>query len=329
MSLIPSIQEALRKKLKGELLFNESLARYTTIKIGGLADALLFPADLDDLTQAIALCRALDLPYFVMGNGSNLLIRDGGVRGLVIRLQKTLNQFRALEEKDGKMFFEIDAGYSLPKFVEYSKQNGLSGIESLYGVPGTLGGAVMMNAGTREGEISSVIESVTVLDAQGHLKTYPKKRLAFEYRALKIPRAEIILKAQLGLLKSESSVVAEKIEFFQKRRHDTQPLDQANLGSVFKNPPKKYAAELIEELGLKGVRVGGARISTKHSNWIVNEGQAKARDVLALIGLVKDKVKEITGIKLETEVKIVGEDPKPIYDPRPVQQSFELVAGLS
>ena len=165
-----------------------------------------------------------------------------------------------------------------------------------------------MNAGTREGEIGERIENLTVMDSLGNLKNYEKGNLRYEYRSLKIPRSEIALQVKLKLDRSTPEKVIEKISFFQKRRHETQPLAEPSMASVFKNPPKKFAAELIEELGLKGVRIGGARISEKHSNWIVNEGGATAKDVLSLIGLVKDKVKEQAGIRLETEVKIVGEE---------------------
>jgi UDP-N-acetylmuramate dehydrogenase len=308
MSFRASIRDSFRKELKGELVFDEPLARYTTVKIGGRADGLFYPADPEDLSRALKLCRAHEVPYFVLGNGSNLLVRDGGIRGLVIRLNRCLNNFKVEGKVEDDILLVAEAGVQLPKLVEFSRQNGLSGLESLYGIPGTLGGALVMNAGTREGEIGPRVVDLTVMEASGEIKTYSEKRLDFEYRALRIPRSEVVLRVTLRLPPAEPEKVGEKIGFFQKRRHETQPLDQPNMGSVFKNPPKRFAAQLIEELGLKGVRVGGARISEKHSNWIVNEGGATARDVIALIGLVKDKVKESAGIRLETEVKIVGED---------------------
>ena len=306
--LLKSIKEKLRSELKGELLFDEPLSKYTTVKIGGPAEALFYPLDLEDLARAVRFCKGQDLAYCVIGNGSNLLVRDGGIRGLVIKLNRCLNQFQVEKEEGGAVFLGVDSGYSLPKLVEYAKQQGLSGIESLFGVPGTVGGAILMNAGTREGEIGDSIEELTVMESSGLQKIYPKGRLNFEYRDLKIPRSEIALRVRLRLKKMKPEKVAEKVEFFQKRRHETQPLDQPNMGSVFKNPPKHFAAQMIEELGLKGVRVGGARLSEKHSNWIVNEGGATAKDVLALIGLIRDKVKESMGLRLETEVKVVGED---------------------
>jgi UDP-N-acetylmuramate dehydrogenase len=306
--LLKSIKEKIRSELKGELLFDEPLSKYTTVKIGGPADVFFYPLDLEDLARAVRFCKTQDLPYCLIGNGSNLLVRDGGVRGLVIKLNRCLNQFQVEKEEGGGIILNVDAGYSLPKLVEYCKQQGLSGIESLFGVPGTVGGAIIMNAGTREGEIGESIEELTVMESSGQLKTYPKARLHFEYRDLKIPRTEIAIRIRIRLKIVKPEKVAEKVEFFQKRRHETQPLDQPNMGSVFKNPPKRFAAQMIEELGLKGVRVGGARLSEKHSNWIVNEGGATSKDVLALIGLIRDKVKEATGIRLETEVKVVGED---------------------
>ncbi|MBF0492974.1 MAG: UDP-N-acetylmuramate dehydrogenase [Deltaproteobacteria bacterium] len=307
--LSPKQQEKLRSLLKGELLFEEPLAKYTSLKIGGPAQILFYPTDLEDLSKALQWCKTSDCPYFILGSGSNLLVRDGGIRAMVCKLSRALNQLTVQEnEKSEDVFIEVEAGYSLAKLVELSRQKGWTGIESLFGIPGTLGGALVMNAGTREGEIGTRVEEVSVMNSDGEVRKIPAKRLHFEYRFLKLNRGEILIKAKLRLKKVDASEVAERIQFFQKRRFETQPLDQANVGSIFKNPPKKFAAQLIEELGLKGVRVGGARISEKHSNWIINEGGATAQDVLALIGLVKDKVKETAEIKLEVEVKVVGEE---------------------
>ncbi len=308
MSLSLKLKNELRKTIQGDLLFDEPLARYTSIKVGGPADVLFYPASLEEIPKALGFCKARSLSCWVLGNGSNLLIRDGGIRGMVLRLNRLLQQFEILEEKEGEVFLKAESGLSLAKLVEFSRSQGLSGMESLYGIPGSVGGAVIMNAGTREGEIGALIETLTVMNAAGEIKEYPKKKLHFEYRDLEIPRSEIILSTVLKLQKSTPEKVSQKIEFFQKRRRDTQPLDQPNMGSVFKNPPKKFAAQLIEELGLKGVRVGQARISEKHSNWIVNEGGATAKDIVVLMGLVRDKVREAAGVRLEIEVKIVGED---------------------
>lgn len=297
----------LRPLVKGEWMENEPLARYTTVKVGGPADVLFFPASVQDLMMAIQFCKKNQAPYFILGNGSNLLVRDGGIRGLVVKLHRCLNSFKIEKEEGDEVWIRAEAGLATPKLVEYCRQQGYSGIESLYGIPGSIGGAIVMNAGTREGEVGEVVEELVVLDSSGETKSYPKKKLHFEYRDLDIPRSEIILHVLLKLKKSNSEEVSNKLSFFQKRRHETQPLDQANMGSVFKNPPKKFAAQIIEELGLKGVRVGGARLSDKHSNWIVNEGGATAKDILALIGLIKDKVREALDIKLETEVKVVGD----------------------
>ncbi len=297
----------LRPLVKGEWMENEALARYTTVKVGGPADVLFFPASVEDLSKALQFCKQQEVPFFILGNGSNILVRDGGVRGLVLRLHRCLNTFKLEKEEGDEVWIRAEAGLATPKLVEYCRQQGYSGIESLYGIPGSIGGAIIMNAGTREGEVGQAVEELVVLEANGETKTYPKKKLHFEYRDLKIPRSEVIVNVCLKLKKVSPEEVSNKLSFFQKRRHETQPLDQPNMGSVFKNPPKKFAAQLIEELGLKGVRVGGARLSEKHSNWIVNEGGATSKDILALIGLIKDKVRELADVKLETEVKVVGE----------------------
>lgn len=301
-------EKLLAPLVRGELRLQEPLKRYTSMQIGGPADAYVLPADIEDLKNILSFAEAHQVPWMILGLGSNVLIRDGGIRGIVLRLHKNFGRFQIVDETAETVVLEAEAGVPLPKLVEWTKQQGYSGLEHLYGIPASVGGALWMNAGTRHGEIQEAVCNLSVLTLEGERVTYPRAKLKFEYRHLKLPARGVILQGQFLLKKAKVEEVQEKIAGYQKYRHETQPLDSPSVGSVFKNPPKAFAAQIINELGLKGVRVGGARISEKHANWIINEGGATARDVLVLIGLIKDKVKEETDLKLELEVKVVGED---------------------
>lgn len=301
-------QDRLRALARGELRLEEPLKRHTTLQIGGPADALVYPVDLDDLRSIVEFANAQRVPWTILGWGSNVLVKDGGIRGIVLRLQKTFNRFEILDETESEVLVEAESGVPLPKLVEAGKQNGWKGVETLYGIPGSIGGTLKMNAGTRAGEIKEFVEDITVLRPDGTVHSYPKKKIKFEYRSANLPSKEIVIAGKFRFQKGDPAAVQEAVATYQKKRHDSQPLEFPNVGSIFKNPEKAFAAQIIEELGLKGVRVGGARISHKHSNFIVNENEASARDVLVLIGLIRDKVKEELDLKLELEVKVIGED---------------------
>jgi len=305
---LPGWEQELRSLARSEVRLHEPLKRYTSIQIGGPADAWVLPADLDDLKNILNFAYEKQVPWTVLGLGSNVLIRDGGIRGMVLRLQKILNRFEVIDETEAGVLIEAEAGVPLPKIVEMARQKGWVGMENLYGIPGSVGGVLWMNAGTRDGEIKDHVVEVQVLKPDGTTFIYPKKRLKFEYRALRMPSKELILSAKFFLKKGDSAEVQAKVASYQKRRQESQPLEFPNMGSVFKNPEKGFAAQMIEELGLKGVRVGGARISPKHANFIINEGKASARDVLVLVGLIKDKVREELDVRLELEAKVLGDD---------------------
>ena len=301
-------KEAFMSQLRGEVRVGEPMKNHTSIKIGGKADLLIIPEDLADLKTALGLIKAYQVSWMVVGLGSNLLVRDGGIRGVVFKLTRALNYFELVEETSEAMWVKVGAGFPLPKVVEFAKNKGLKGLEYLYGIPGNMGGSLKMNAGTTKGEIKNIVDTITFLSEEGECFTQRADQLKFEYRHLKTPPHALILEAKLRLMKGDVSEITERLGDYRKYRHETQPLDSPNCGSVFKNPPKQHAARLIEEAGLKDVRGGGARISPKHGNFIVNEGNATASDVLALIALIKDKVREIFDVKLELEVKIVGEE---------------------
>lgn len=300
--------EKLPEVISGELKLAEPLKRYTSIQIGGPAEALVFPQDEKDLSHVLAFAKEHRVPWWVLGRGSNVLVRDGGVPGITIQLADHFQSFEILEENENEICLEVGAGYPLPKLVEQGRKAGWQGVVPLYGVPASVGGALWMNAGNRQGEIKDVVEAIKVVKSDGELAEYPAKRLQFSYRHMKMPDAGVVVAVRFRFTKGDTQALQQDFSTYQKKRKDTQPLDYPNLGSVFKNPEKGFAAQIIEELGLKGVRVGGARLSEKHANFIINEREATALDVLAMMGLIKDKVWEECQIKLELEAKIIGVD---------------------
>ncbi len=292
----------------GKVFFDEPLSRHTSIRIGGPADAFVYPRTVEELAAVVAWGKKEKTPVFVLGAGSNLLVREKGIRGVVVNLSQGFSKI----EVEGENRIYAEAGVGLPRLVDFSAEEGLSGLEVVSGIPGNVGGGLVMNAGTRDGDISQSVVSVTFLDKDGRIQTWPKEKIRYAYRESHFPRGAIVLSARFELTRMASELVRGKIQKYRAYRLETQPLNVPNLGSVFKNYEEKkkkiFAAEAIESAGLKNVRVGGARISPKHANWIVNEGGATSKDVLALIGLAKDKVKEKFGVALEMEVRVVGEE---------------------
>lgn len=281
----------------------EPLSRHTSFGIGGPAD---YYADVTTLVELKALRQVVtchQVPTFFLGAGSNLLVSDLGIRGLVLHLQ---GDFRKVDF-DGPRA-HVAAGVWMPTLVKQAAERGLGGIESLIGIPGTIGGGLVMNAGTREGVLGDVVETVEVLDGQGNLEKYSRDALGFGYRHSKA-QGWWIVGATLLLRPEERSSIISKVEALLQYRARTQPLATSNCGSVFKNPPNEAAARLIEQAGLKGFALGGARVSDRHANFIVNEKEATAADVRALIHVIQKRVKEKFAIDLEPEVKLVGDWP--------------------
>jgi len=290
----------IREIFKGRVLLNERLAPYTTFRIGGEADYFLAPAGAGDLLNIIKYLNSKSVPYYIMGNGSNVLISDEGIKGAVINLE---DGFSYLRHENGLII--TGAGAKIAKFVDFCIQNGYAGVEMLAGIPATVGGALVMNAGAYGGEISDYIENVTVVKNE-ELITLKKEECGFSYRNsnLKITIVgEAVFKLPAGKPEEVSRVRKELL----LKRNAAQPVEIPNAGCIFKNPAGSFAAKLIEDCGLKGVSSGGAMVSTKHSNFIVNyNNKATAHDVIELIRIVRKKVLEQTGIQLELEVKPVG-----------------------
>ena len=313
----------ITQMVSGRVLFDEPLSKYSTLRIGGPADCMVFVQTIEDLKAVLQFADAEKVPVFILGGGSNLLIRDGGIRGFTLCLREGFQEVQPIsepivaddtlapEQKDQARYFRVQSGASTPRLVRAMANQGLGGLEGLSGVLGTVGGAVMGNAGTRHGEIAEAIVSMTAINRHGTVKTFKRQDLKFSYRNLDMDKSWIMVEAEIRLLQKTKEEIMEKVKSILDYRHKTQPLNLPNCGSVFKNPPKtkssESAGELIERSGLKGVRLRGAQVSELHGNWIVNLGDATAHDVIELITLIKDKVNEKTGIELETEIKMIGD----------------------
>ncbi len=283
-------------------LRDEPLARHTSFKIGGPADAFVTAKNLGQAAASLRIARAAGVPVFFLGWGSNLLVRDGGVRGLTLTLGGDFEKIEFLEQT----FVRAGAAVRVPQLVVSCAQSGLSGLEPIVGVPGALGGALVMNAGTREGEIGPFVEEVETLDHAGHVSVINRSLLHFGYRSSNLGTA-LVLSALLRLKRGVKADIMAAVARQQQKRLKTQPIHTFNVGSTFKNPPGRFAAQMIELSGLKGYALGGARVSAMHANFIENFAGATASDVLALVDLISERVRAVSGVKLELEMRIVGE----------------------
>jgi UDP-N-acetylmuramate dehydrogenase len=286
------------------IMFDCPMDQYTTFRVGGKAEAVCFPGELNLLRQTISYLHNEDIPYLVIGKGSNLLVKDEGIEGVVIILGGKLAAVAGLGVKDN--ILSAGGGLSIAKLLSYCVTEGLAGLEFLAGIPGTVGGAVFMNAGAFGKEIGSTVHEIHVVTGKGEDVVMAGSRLNFSYRKSSLPKGTVIHEVNFKLNKDHKDDVNGRVADYLQKRKKSQPLDLPSGGSVFRNPPDEYAGRLIEEAGLKGTRVGGAMISPKHANFIVNTGGAKAEDIIALMNLARDKVREETGINLETEIKVVG-----------------------
>ena len=293
--------EATLRGVCPALRLNEPMARHTSLAIGGPADYYVEISGEDELARVRRAVEAEKIPVFFVGAGSNLLVADRGIRALVIHLQ---GDFRRIAF-DGET---VSAGAAawMPTLAKQAADQGLSGVESLIGVPGTVGGGLVMNAGTREGVLGDVTQSIDTLDAKGERVVLKRDDADFKYRHSRL-EGLWVTGAALRLKKSDRQTVATRIETLLQYRTRTQPLATSNCGSVFKNPPNGSAAQLIDQTGLKGYAVGGAQISERHANFIINRGRATARDVRNLIEHIQKRVLESAGVTLEPEVKMVGD----------------------
>lgn len=282
-----------------------SMARYTTFRVGGPADVLVNITDTKEIATALRAARNAGVPATIIGNGSNLLVRDGGIRGLVIRIAGDCADIR----RDGDMVY-AKAGISMSAAAQFALAEGLSGLAEIAGIPGTLGGGVIMNAGAYGGELSQVVtrvDAVTIPD--GKVVTFEGPDLGFSYRHSAMMEAGVIVTdVTMQLTPGDPAAIRARMEELAKARRDKQPLNFPSAGSTFKRPVGLFAAKLIDDCGLRGLRVGDAQVSEKHAGFVINLGKATAKDILALIDQVRTRVMEKEGVMLEPEVRILGED---------------------
>ncbi len=297
--------------IRGEVKLNEPLSRHTSFRIGGPADILAYPVDRNDLVALLREAKKRNLSCFVLGGGTNLLVRDGGFRGVVISVQR-MNAIRIEREYHavGGTFITVyvEAGVVLSRLLLFAAEEGLTGLEFAVGIPGTIGGALCMNAGTAGGEIGDIVDSVTMVSPEGEVITRGREQMEFGYRTARVPAGHVIVDAKVVLRRGDRTKIMAQVKELMETRKQRQPWGQPSAGSVFKNPQDESAGKLIESAGLKGKTVGGAQVSDKHANFIVNTGNARAADVLALMEIVKKAVLEHRGVRLEPEIKIIGED---------------------
>ena len=286
--------------IRGEVVFDAPLAALTSLGIGGPADALVSPEDVHDVCLIVRQAQTVRIPIMVLG-GTNLLVQDGGIRGIVL----SLANLAAIEKEDARLVF-AEAGARMPVLLGFAVHHGLSGLEWAAGIPGTVGGAVVMNAGTKLGEMQDCLDAIQMVDLEGRLVTHAAASVGFAYRSVSLPEG-VVVGAWLRLTPASRETIDSRTKSYLQYRKQSQPLSQPNAGSVFKNPQGTTAGQLIEEAGLKGYRVGDAQVSTKHANFIVNLGRARSADVLRLIETIQQEVSRQSGIMLELEWKVVGE----------------------
>lgn len=287
-----------------QFLVNEPMSRHTTFRIGGPADYLFFPSSADEVAAIFSLSDQYHLPLTILGNGSNVLVLDKGIRGVVVKFNSPFSSIR----QEGNTII-AGAGAILGAVAQYAAKQGLSGLEFAVGIPGSLGGAIFMNAGAYDGEMKNVVTCVTAVNRQGSLIHYPTAELDFGYRhSIFQENDQAICEIQLQLTPGDTMSIHQKMAGFTERRIKKQPLDLPSAGSTFKRPEGYFAGTLIEHTGLKGFHIGDAQISEKHAGFVVNKGNATAADVLRLIHEVQDRVLQEHGVKLYPEVRILGEE---------------------
>jgi UDP-N-acetylmuramate dehydrogenase len=296
----------LEGSIKGTVSYNEPMARHTSYRIGGPVSLYVECASLADIGRSLEVCAGHGLSWCVVGKGSNLLVSDEGFNGAVLTLGHEFKRFSFPDEEAGESLLVAGAGVALPNLVQSAFKGGYSGLEFAVGIPGTLGGALFMNAGGATEWIGTIVESLTVLRPGQGLVRYEGRELPWGYRRSGVPTGEVIVEGDLRVTKGHLGQIRAKMEASLRRRRKSQPLTVPSAGSVFRNPPDASAGQLIESLGLKGYTVGGASVSDMHANFIVNNGTATAADVIAIIMHIRERVKEEHGQELQPEIRFIG-----------------------
>jgi len=299
--MIETIMNEINNETASLCLMNESLKKHTTYGIGGPADLMIFPKSKQDLIKVIEIINDNKIQLTILGSGSNVLVSDNGIRGAVISLKNSLKQI----EVDENILY-AECGTMLGKIVKHAVKNNLIGLENLNGVPGTLGGALIMNAGAWGGEISENLIHVEIMNSKNEIQKIQKKDLNFSYRQSSFDKDDILLSAKFNLKKADKDIIKENFIEAQSGRKKSQPLNKRSAGSLFKNPTNSSAGKLLDDAGLKGFSIGDAKISEKHANFFINDGDASSRDMLMLIKKAHKEVKDKFNVNLSLEVKLMG-----------------------
>ncbi|MDD2573549.1 MAG: UDP-N-acetylmuramate dehydrogenase [Bacillota bacterium] len=301
---IELVYQQLKERIKPECIrLKEPMKEHTSFRIGGSADIMVLPDSARQIIDTVEICRSNSCPYYIMGNGTNLLVRDNGYRGVIIKTSANMKDCKV----EGERVYG-QSGILLSTLSKIIVSEGLEGFEYASGIPGTLGGAVTMNAGAYGGEIKDSIEWARVMNPDGDVMTYTKQQLELGYRTSIIQREDlIVLDCGLRFVRGDREAIQAKLDEYTRLRKAKQPLNVPSAGSTFKRPEGYYAGKLIEDAGLKGARIGDAQVSELHCGFIVNVGNATADDIIALINHVKKRVKERFNVELQPEVKVIGE----------------------
>ena len=301
---IIEIKKIFENKSFGKILYNEEMKNHTTFKIGGPVDVMIIPTNEEEIIDCIRFLRENNIDFLIMGNGSNLLVKDGGIRGVLVKLAK---EFSNIKVKDTTMGCE--AGALLSTVSNLALKHGLKNFEFASGIPGTIGGAITMNAGAYGGEMKDVVKKVRVLDRNNEVKVYTNEEMDFRYRNSRVVEdGLIVLGIELKLKKGEYDRIKEVIDDLTYKRTSKQPLEYPSGGSTFKRPEGYYAGKLIDDSGLRGLRHGGAMVSEKHCGFIINRDNATCKDVLHLISVIQKIVMDKYGVELQREIRLLGED---------------------
>ncbi|MEX1376555.1 MAG: UDP-N-acetylmuramate dehydrogenase [Eubacteriales bacterium] len=289
---------------ENKVSFDVPMSEWTSFKTGGNAECMIHPKTEEEIIEVIKFAKENDIPYYILGNGTNTLVRDGGIKGIIIGLYQNFNSID-IDEETG--IVRVKAGTLLSAVANLACRAGLSGIEFAGGIPGCIGGAIKMNAGAYEGEMKDIVEKVKILHEDLSVKEYTNEEMQFGYRTSIVKDTDIVLEISIKLVKKETSKIRSKMVELAKKRKEKQPLNLPSAGSAFKRPKGNYAGKLIQEAGLQGYTVGGAQVSKKHAGFVVNTGKATAEDVETILKDIQDKVYEKHKVELEKEIIIIGD----------------------
>lgn len=296
----------IQQRVRGRMELNAMMSERTTMRTGGAADLLIRPADRDDLAEVLRFLHEREIETMVVGNGSSLIVRDGGFRGALLQLAEGFDTLENLQDEGEAKRFRADAGVSLRRLVRWSVDAGIGGLEYLYGIPGTVGGAIANNAGAWDHEFGDYVVEIETMDRQGGLHRFTREEAGFGYRRCGLPADHVILGAVLQARSLDGEAVKKNIQDYQNLRRQLHPLHEPSAGMIFFNPPGVSAGRLIDKCGLKGVRLGDAEISRLHANFIVNLGHALATQIVSLMGMIQERVYVRYKVRLEPKVKMVG-----------------------